>query len=180
MEMKMTSQTTTSLSKRLCPEEVRLLAFTLIELMVVLVIISAMMAVVLPYAAESNKSIELRNQCLSLAQAVRYIQQVAEQTGRVTRIIVNPVEGSYYLQIASVGGGTEFEPLEEIYPNPNSIGRAVRFTDIEGFDTFSRQYYLLFDPARPWPKAQIHLATIQHTKVIVIDGKTVEIENERM
>ena len=151
--------------------------FTLVEILIVLVIISAMIAVVLPRAASSNESLELQDACLSISEALRYVRDLAGQTNKPTRFVISPKERSYWLQIAASGDARRFGNMEVILPNPASISQAVHVMDLDGFDVLSGHYCLVFDPARPWPNASIILSTSSAAKEIAITGKHLEIKS---
>jgi prepilin-type N-terminal cleavage/methylation domain-containing protein len=161
--------------------------FTLVEILIVLVIISAMIAVVLPRAASSNESLELQDACLSISEALRYVRDLAGQTNKPTRFVISPKERSYCLQIAANGPDSisqwnrdRFGNTEVILPNPASISQAVHVMDLDGFGVLSGRYCLVFDPARPWPNASIILSTSSAAKEIAITGKRLEIKSVQM
>lgn len=151
--------------------------FTLIELVIVLVIVSVMTAMILPYARTSTNNLELQHHCLNIAQAVRYGRHLASKTGTPTRLIINIREKSYGLQIATRPGSYDFKDLEDAAASTRYIGRNVAITDMDGFDMTARQYYLVFDPAGTWPNASILLSTAYAAKRVTISAKRIKVED---
>ena len=151
-------------------------AFTLFELMVVLVIIAVMVTVVVPHATRSNEALRTTQECLSLADAIRYIADMAIDTKLSTRILLNPESNSYLLEIASGMDNRDFEPLEAFGNAVRYLSQGIRITDVTGFNFEGNKYCLVFEPTRPWPVASISLSTKDEIKTIIIRGKRVQIE----
>jgi prepilin-type N-terminal cleavage/methylation domain-containing protein len=151
--------------------------FTLLELIIVLVIISGMMTVILPYATRSNAVLRMEQECLNIAQAVEYAMSLCADTKRPTRLIVNIEERSYSVEIASEFSSRHFLPTEDAFGKVRYVGRDINVTDLDGFDVEDKGYLLLFDPAGVWPEATISLAAGETLRTIKINGKRVEIEN---
>jgi type II secretory pathway pseudopilin PulG len=152
-------------------------AFTLFELIVVLVIIAAMTTVVVPYATRSNKNLRVKQECLNMAEAVKYTINLAMDTKRPTRIVINPKNNSYLLEIATGINNQDYKPVEDFQGAVHYFGRNVHIIDTTGFSVDGNGRYLIFDPARPWPNASICLSTSDAIKTIDIRGKQVEIDD---
>lgn len=152
-------------------------AFTLIELMVVLMILSVMVVLVSPYALRSNENLQLREHCLNVAGLVRYTRKLAEIEGKPVRLVINTRERIYYIQIADDDETGRFTNVDHIRPNPVYLSEAVQITDIDGFDLIRHRYFMVFDSHKPWPSGSLSLSTVESTKTIVIEGSRVEIEN---
>jgi prepilin-type N-terminal cleavage/methylation domain-containing protein len=152
-------------------------AFTLFELMVVLVIIAAMVTVVLPYATRSNEALKLTQESLSLAEAIRYVIYLASDTRKPTRIIIDNKNNRYFLETASEISNRDFEPIEDFVGSVYYFGSETRIVDISGFSTEGSDYCLTFEPAKPWPNASISLSSGEQIKTVTIKGKHVEIED---
>jgi len=150
--------------------------FTLVELLVVLVIISAMVSVILPYATRSNDSLRLRQECLNIAEAVKHAIDLSAQTERPTRILVDPENKCYWLEMADGSSGLNFRPVEGYLGDTHYLGRNIQIMCGDGFDAGNRAYYLLFDPAVSWPNAFMSVASRNESRTIKINGKNVEIE----
>lgn len=144
--------------------------------MIVLVIIATMVTVVVPYATRSNEALRTAQECLSLADAIRYIADLAVDTKRSTRILLNPESNSYLPEIASGTDNRDYEPLEAFGNAIHYLSKGIRITDVTGFSFEGSNYCLVFEPTRPWPNASISLSTGDEIKTIIIRGKRVRIE----
>ena len=151
-------------------------AFTLFELMVVLVIIATMVTLVVPYATRSNEALRTAQECFSLADAIRYIADITMDTKRSTRILLSPESNSYLLEIASGTDSRDYEPLEAFGNAVRYFSQGIRITDVTGFNFEGSNYCLVFEPTKPWPKASISLSTRDEIKTITIRGRRVQIE----
>ncbi len=153
-------------------------AFTLIELVIVLVIIAAMVTVTVPYATRSSEGLKLEQACLDIAEAIKYAMSWTTDTGVCTRLTIDVATGLYLIETATAGDGREFEPLEDSRAGIRGVGRRIRIGDLDGF-VMSEQnrYCLLLDPGRPWPDASCSLAVKDAVKVVRIAGKAVYIED---
>jgi prepilin-type N-terminal cleavage/methylation domain-containing protein len=152
-------------------------AFTLLELVIVLTIIAAMVTVAVPYATRSNKTLEIESQCMSLAQSVEYITDLAIETKRPTRLLIDPATNEYSLEIASEPGAEDYESVFVSGGTERYLSRDIRIMDLTGFSVDAGNHCLLFDPAKPWPRASISLSSADVNKMIVIAGKRVEVED---
>jgi len=155
-------------------------AFTLFELVIVLAIIAAMVTVAVPYATRSNKTFKIENQCMSLAESVEYIADLAIETKRPTRLLIDPATNEYSLEIASEPGVEDYESVLISGGTRHYLSRDIRIMDLTGFGIDAGSYYLLFDPSRPWPRASISLSSADVNKTIVIAGKRVEVEDSAL
>jgi hypothetical protein len=144
--------------------------------MIVLVIIATMVTVVIPYATRSNEALRTTQECLGLADAIKYIADIAIDTKLSTRILLNPESNSYMLEIASGTGNRDYEPLDTFGNTIRYLNKGIRITDVTGFSYEGSNYCLVFEPTRPWPNASISLSTKDEIKTIIIRGKRVEIE----
>ena len=150
--------------------------FTLIELVVVLAIISAMVAVVLPFCKRSNDGLKIKQASSSIAQAIRYAIDLAEKRNKAVRFVYNDNYGSYWLQIED--SENSFEPVEDFTGTERFLDKNIHLFDIEGFEQTGQEYFLAFDPQRPWPNAWMSFSTNDLTETIRIKSKYVEIEEE--
>jgi prepilin-type N-terminal cleavage/methylation domain-containing protein len=151
--------------------------FTLFELVVVLAIISVMMMVIIPYARRSNESLQLKEDCLNVTELIKYALDLATHTKRTTKIVINPQDNSYWLEIVpDTMGNKNCEPLDNFLCNPRYFNKNARLTDITGFDTESNKHYIVFDPAKQWPDASFSLSVRDLIETIKINGRQVELE----
>jgi prepilin-type N-terminal cleavage/methylation domain-containing protein len=154
-----------------------LYGFTLLELMIVLVIIAAMVTVAVPYASRSNKSLKMKQESLSMAEAIKYAADLAMDTKKPTRIVINLKTNTYLLEIAAGINNQSFKPIEGFGGNIRYLGQSVHIIDMTGFSIEGKEHGLVFEPTRPWPNATISLSSDDAIKTIKIRGKQVEIED---
>ncbi|MHC4645399.1 MAG: prepilin-type N-terminal cleavage/methylation domain-containing protein [Planctomycetota bacterium] len=150
--------------------------FTLIELLIVLVIISAMVGVILPYASRSNENLRIKQECLNIAETVNRAIDLAVQTERSTRVLIDSESECYWLEIANETSRTNFQPVDDPSGNVHYLGKNIHVTDTYGFNIERKTYCLVFDPANAWPNAVLSLASREEGRTIRINGKQVEIE----
>ena len=146
------------------------LGFTLLELMVVLAIISAMMLVVIPYSRKSNDSLKLEQQSLNIYETVKYALDLAVTTKKSARLVINVKNKNYLLEIKTTTNS--YEPIKEL----RYSGEIANIVDMEGFDSDGSNYYLVFDPAEQWPSASFSITGNELIRTISIHGRYIEIE----
>lgn len=150
--------------------------FTLFELVIVLAIISAMVAVVLPFCKRSNDGLKIKQHSSSIAQTIRYAIDLAQTRNKAVKFIYNEQYRSYNLQIED--SENSFEPVDNFAGTERFIDKNIHLFDIEGFEQTGQEYFLAFNPKRPWPNAWISFSTNDLTVTIRIKSKYVEIEEE--
>jgi hypothetical protein len=136
-----------------------------------------MMTVILPYATRSNEGLRMEQECLNIAQAAEYAMSLSADTRRSTRLVLDPREQSYSVEIASEFNSRQFRPTEDAYGAVRYLGRDVHIMDVSGFDIEGKGYFLLFDPAGVWPQGIISLGAGNTLRTIKINVKRVEIED---
>ena len=150
--------------------------FTFFELVIVLAIISAMVAVVLPFCKRSNDGLKIKQAGSSIAQALRYAIDLAEKRKRAVKFIFNDKYKSYHLQIED--GQNGFEPVDDFTGTERFLDENIYLFDIEGFEQTGQEYFLIFDPKGAWPNAWISFSTNDLVVTIKIKSKYVEIQEE--
>ena len=150
--------------------------FTLFELVVVLAIISAMVAVVLPFCKRSNDGLKIKQVSSSIAQVVRYAIDLAEKRKRPVKFIFNEKYKSYCLQIED--SENSFEPVDDFTGTERFIDKNIHLFDIEDFEQIGQEYFLIFDPKKAWPNAWISFSNNDLIMTIRIKSKYVEIQEE--
>ena len=148
--------------------------FTLIELIVVLAIISAMISVVLPFAGRSNEGLKIKEQVRDIAETIKYALDLAQNSHKQVKFVINTQDKSYQLQTADDKGF--FTILESSLGSIRYIEQVVVIGDIDGFTSEGQGLTLIFDYRKPWPKASFSLSTKDLKEVITINGKSVNIE----
>lgn len=152
--------------------------FTLFELIVVMTIIAVMVTVAVPYATRTNKDLKLKQQCLSLAQAVKYVAELAAHTHRPARIVVDEKNNRFLLEAATGADENTYRLIEDLEGGIRHLGPDVRITDMTGFKADKNGLCLVFEPSRPWPAASITLMSEDTVKTITITGRKVEISDD--
>lgn len=151
-------------------------AFTLLELVVVLAIISAMVAVALPFCKRSNDGLKIRQAGSSIAQSIRYAIDLAQTKNRAVKFVFNEKYRSYHLQIED--SQSSFAPVDDFTGSERFISENIHLFDIEGFEQTGSEFFLVFDPQKIWPDAWISLSTNDLTETIRIKSKHVDIQEE--
>jgi len=149
-------------------------AFTLFELIVVLSIISAMVAVILPFAARSKEGLKIIEQSHDIEQTIRYAIALTQDQHRPVKFVINIKNKSYHLEQADENG--YFKLIESFLVAVRYIDNKIHIHDADGFRQEAEELSLILDPARPWPKAQFSISTRDMTKTIKINTRNVEIE----
>ena len=150
--------------------------FTLFELVVVLAIISAMVVVVMPFCKRSNDGLKIKQAGSSIAQTIRYAIDLAPKRSRAVKFIFNEKYRSYCLEIED--SQNSFEPVGDFTGTDRYINENIHLFDIEGFDQTGQEYFLIFDPKKPWPNAWISFSNNDLIMTIRIKSKYVEIQEE--
>jgi len=152
-------------------------AFTLVELVIVLCIISVMVTVTIPYATRSREGRKLEQACWDVAETVKYALSRAVDTKQPTRLAVDLTAGSYTVETATGINDEDFEPLEDSRLGTRCLGSGVRIVGHEGFSLVDRNRYgVVFDPGQPWPQASLSLAVREASMTIRIIGRVVDVE----
>lgn len=152
-------------------------AFTLVELVIVLCIISAMVTVTIPYASRSREGRKLEQACRDVAETIKYAISRAVDTKQRTRLAIDLTTGSYTVEAATKFDGVDFEPLEDSRLGTRCLGSGVRIIAHEGFSMVGRDRYgIVFDPGQPWPQGSLSLAVRNVPMTVRIVGRVVDIE----
>lgn len=150
--------------------------FTLFELMVVLGIISAMVAVVLPFCKRSNDGLKIKQVSRSIAQAMRYAIDLAEKRKKAVKFIYNDKYKSYRLEIEE--SENNFEAVDDFTGTETFFAENIHLFDIEGFEQSGQKYFLVFNPKEVWPDAQISFSANDLVVIIKLKSKYVEIQEK--
>ena len=118
-------------------------AFTLFELVVVLAIISAMVAVVLPFCKRSNDGLKIKQAGSSIAQTIRYAIDLAQKRNKAVKFIYNDKYRSYRLQIEDTENS--FEPVDDFTGTERFLDKNIQLFDVEGFEQTGSEFFLVFD-----------------------------------
>ncbi len=144
----------------------------------VLVILSAMVTVTIPYAARSRTGRQLDEASRDVAETVKYAMNHVTDTRQPARLVLDVTAGSYQIEVASRGGGESFRPLEDNRAGTRYLGTGVSVAGHEGFSIVERgRYGLIFDPGGAWPQASLSLATNDQTRTVRVQGRLVDVED---
>ena len=155
--------------------------FTLVELMIVLMIMTTMVAVIMPYAKRSNESLNIKQEVLNLELAIKYIIDLAKDMKRPTRLVLNRKNNSFAMEIAVDTYSNSFRSIEKSGDISNHyFNENIQISDVEGFSMEGSNYYLVFDPAKSWPSGSITLSIDDLISTINIKGKKIEISNSEI
>lgn len=150
--------------------------FTLFELVVVMAIVSAMIAVALPLATRSNEGLKITLESSNIAQTLRYAIDLAEKKNKAVRFVFNDRYGSFHLEIEE--SDNRFMPLADFAGKEKFIDKNIHLFDIEGFEQDGPEYILALEPRDKWCNAAISFATTDLIKTIRISGQYVAVEEE--
>ncbi len=151
--------------------------FTLVELVIVLCIISAMVTVTIPHATRSREGRKLEQACWDVAETVKYAISRAMDTKQRTRLAIDFTTGNYTLEAAAKIHDADFEPLQDSRCGTRRLGSDVRVIAHEGFSLVDRNRYgIVFDPGQPWPQASLSLAVRDLPMTVRIVGRMVDVE----
>lgn len=153
-------------------------AFTLVELLIVLVILAAMVTVTVPYAARSRTGRQLDEACRDLAETVKYAMNRAADARQPARLVLDVTAGSYQIEVSAPGDREHFDPLEDNRAGTRRLGSGVSVAQHDGFSMVDRgRYGLLFDPGGTWPQASLSLMVQDKTRTVRVRGRLVDIED---
>ena len=156
-------------------------AFTLVELVIVLLVIAAMVTVAVPYATRSSESRKLEDVCRDLAETIKYAMSYALDTQKRTRLAVDVMQGSYVIEASRGANEDVFEPLEDSRAGLRLLGAGLRILDYDGFQPIQgNRYGLVFDVSTPWPQARLSLTLKDMCRTVTITGRLVAVEGKSM
>jgi len=151
---------------------------TFLELVVVLVIISVMVGIVLPFCQRSNNSLKIKQATNSIAQTLRYAIDLAQKQNRTVMFIFNEKYGSYYLKIDK--GDNSFKPVDDFTGTEKFIDENIHLYDYIGFEQAGSNYSLTFNPQNTWANALISFFAKDMIITIRIKSKIVDIEEKEI
>lgn len=147
--------------------------FTLVELVIVLMVISVITMMAVPYATSSGKDLNGQQFCLNIIQIIRCAISKAEQDNVSVRIIFDIKNKMFYLEEKN----REEDVYESVEGQPGKVmlfGKDVVNVEFENFESESNLRILIFDPAAGWPIGRIDVIGTGFYKVIEIDGREIK------
>ena len=151
--------------------------FTLVELMLVMVIMAAILTVVVPRSQRSDRALEVEQHSLDMAALVRYAVDLADRTGRRTRVAVDTTRNTYHLEMADRDNPDRYEATPDAFGQVRFIGAHIRLVT-EGFDTDRYIDTLVIDPYADLPvDARISLLTHDVHEQVTVNGRRIVTES---
>lgn len=150
--------------------------FTLFELVVVLSIISAMVAVVMPFCKKSNDGLKVQQAVGSIAQVIRYGIDLADRSNRAVKFIYDDSNRSYRLEIEN--SVSSFKPVEDFTGTQKFLDKNIDLYDTEGFEQAGGEFSVVFDPKSSWRQAWISFSTEDLIMKIRVNFRYVEIQQQ--
>lgn len=135
-------------------------AFTLLELLVVIIIIAVISMSIVPVYIFSMNGIEMRNARNDLIAAIRYAQEMAVRESREYRITFDMDENSYHIErLAGLDNEEKvFEPAESLLGEGQRLPDFLTLTKVKGVQNkYTRDYYIRCLPNGTSDKATIEL-----------------------
>jgi prepilin-type N-terminal cleavage/methylation domain-containing protein len=151
--------------------------FTLTELIIVLTIIAVMVVIIMSHTNRSRQGLTLREEASNMLWAIHYVIDLAKNSNRSTRIVIDPKENTYALQIATEATDQNYQAVEGFLGLPHRFDPSVRIMNTTGFEATAGKEYLVFDPRYPWPEAFVSLVNNEKAMVIRIRGRQVEVDD---
>ncbi len=149
--------------------------FTLIELIVVLAIISAIATIIAPYASRTNNTLKIKEHALNIAETIKYAIDLAGNSQKSVILTIDTKNKSYRLKRAGDNG--RLESIDGFYGMTRVLGNDTQISNLNGFSANGRYQTLLFDPAKQWPNASLSISNIDILEKIKINYKSVTIES---
>ncbi len=149
----------------------------MLELVIVMVLLTVMTAVAVPYATRSKKGLQLNQMCADLAELAKYAVDRAAQKGQTVRLVIDFNDHTFVLEAAKAEGQElKFKPLQEAWVQNRPFPSDARLVSIQGFDALdTNQYGLTFDPRQPWPLADVSLEFAGDSKIVRIEGRRIYV-----
>lgn len=157
-------------------------AFTLIEILTVVIIIGIVLAAALPLSIRSFRNLQLIDTARSMTSLMRYVQNKAILEGRTYRIGFDLAGSSYAVSVQTNGNFEDFEKVKTSLLSKKNLGHnlkieylAIKKEDFLDEDKSSLYFY----PDGSMDEAQLVLSNTQDEKIIIetsLSGKINVIE----
>jgi len=143
----------------------------------VLVIMTTALAIVVPYVTRSNVGLKVDEVCRDIASAVKYAVDRAVNLGRPVRLVISPHGRNFQLEQAEDITGGIYAAIDGTPGQARFFDERLYITDVDGFEALGAdRYVLVFDPRRPWPRAEIAIASNDAARTIYIKGRMAEVQ----
>lgn len=151
------------------------LAFTLLEMLIVMCIIATMVALAVPHASRSNDGLATTQLALNVKEAINYAISTATDNARATRIAFFFEDYYYRLEIAEDAEEINYIPMPGHLGITNYYSESILDISSDQFQYDLDMAYLEFDPAKNWPDATLTIKSRDCQKQITINGKLVNL-----
>jgi prepilin-type N-terminal cleavage/methylation domain-containing protein len=151
--------------------------FTLCELLIVLMIMTTALTLVVPYVTRSNSGLKTDELCQDMASAAEYAVDYAVHAATPVRLVISPSSRCFQLEQAEDISGETYTSIDGTPGQTRFFDDRLHITDIDGFDVLGTdRYVLVFDPRKPWPRAEIAIASDSVARRIYIRGPLADVQ----
>jgi len=140
-------------------------AFTLIELLLVLVLVAISIATITPRLSESVSGWQAKECYKNMLAAIQLARQLALVRQEITVFALDVDRGSFTVESASQSAGSHGTGNDFWVPR-QFIGKDVKIVQLEGFTQFGSEKDLVFWPDGSTERAHITLANKKDSKAI--------------
>lgn len=170
------------------------LAFTLVEMTVVMVLVVVLAGMTIPMFAGAAGSTRLKEQAHGLLTSARYAREYAITHRVDCRLAIDSTAGQYTLQRQDVDalGGETFTAIGLGWGRPVVLGSGVRFSrvEIQPADGHTENQWITFHPTGQADSALVEITDGQKTYTLLVapasgratltDGTVRAIPNDRV
>jgi len=147
-------------------------AFTLVELMIVLVMVAVISAVAVPYSSNSDARFDVQQQCLDIKNYLHFALSAAESQGNKYRFAIDCKDKSYWLEYWQ---DSQYKAIVGPFGSRKKISSRITAVTKEGFDE-ENVSYIIYDPTKSWPIANIEIDSVKGGYRIEINAREIEIK----
>ena len=134
-------------------------------------IMTTALTIVVPYVTRSNLGLKTDEVCQDIASAAKYAVDCAVGSAVPVRLVVSPHSRRFQLEQAEDIFGEIYTSIDGTQGQARFFDERVYITDIDGFEVLGAdRYVLVFDPRKPWPHAEIAIASDHVARTIYIKG----------
>ena len=165
------------LIRRAGPRADRAAAFTMIEVMVVLVLVTLLATMIVPRMAGSSQSAQLRESAQRLLQAARYARGYAVSHRCQCRLLIDTAQNRYALEYQPdpEHRPDQYAPLDRGTRAGRKLGPGVRFEMVRIYHTERRETeskVVTFEPTGQADAATIQVGNQRRTYSLLISPST--------
>lgn len=144
-----------------------------------LVIMTTALTLVVPYVTRSNVGLKVDEVCQDITSAIKYAVDSAVNLGRPVRLVISPHSRNFQLEQAEDITGAIYTPIDGTPGQTRFFDERLYIADVDGFEVLGADRYVLtFDPRRPWPRAEIVIASNHVARTIRIEGPVADVQQK--